>query len=69
MKGKKVLSFKLPNSQSAVEVMRRLGELRANLEAEAKLNRIVLTIHGPSSEIKKVSREVREIIKGVHGGS
>ena len=47
MKGKKVLSFKLPNSQSAVEVMRRLGELRANLEAEAKLNRIVLTIHGP----------------------
>lgn len=63
MRFKRVLNFKIDNSQQAVKVVKALSELDADIVADSTPSSIKITIHGSKDEIRKVSRKIWALVK------
>jgi hypothetical protein len=55
---KRTLSIKVANTVQAVELMRMLGELDADIIAESRLGVVIIRIYGSKDEIRDLARKI-----------
>jgi hypothetical protein len=55
---KRTLSVKVANTRQAVELMRMLGELEADIIAESRLGVVKIRIYGSKDEIRGLARKI-----------
>jgi hypothetical protein len=55
---KRTLSVKVANTGQAVELMRMLGELDADIIAESRLGVVKIRIYGSKDEIRDLARKI-----------
>ena len=58
---KRTLSVKVANTGQAVELMRMLGELDADIIAESRLGVVKIRIYGSKDEIRDLARKILAI--------
>jgi hypothetical protein len=59
------ISLILKDSPGAVELVRRLGELEHDLEAEVRGTHVTIQIKGSREEVERAREEVEEILRQV----
>jgi hypothetical protein len=60
---RKVFSLILKDPSGAVELVRRLGELEYDMEAEVRGARVTIEIRGSREEVKRVREEMEGILR------
>jgi hypothetical protein len=60
---RKVFSLILKDPSGAVELVRRLGELKYDMEAEVRGSRVILEIKGSREEVKRAREEMENILR------
>lgn len=63
MRFKRVLNFKVDSSEQAVEVVKALCELDADIVADSTPSSIKITIHGSKDKVREVSRKISALVK------
>ena len=58
---KRTLSVKVANTGQAVELMRALGELEADIIAESRPGVVKIRIYGSKEEVRDISRKILAI--------
>lgn len=58
---KRVLSVKVADTGQAVELMRALGELKADIIAESRLGIVKIRIYGSKEEVRDLARKILAI--------
>lgn len=58
---KRTLTVKVANTGQAVELMRMLGELDADIIAESRLGVVKIRIYGSKNEIRDLARKILAI--------
>jgi hypothetical protein len=55
---KRVLSVKVADTGQAIEIMRALGELEANIVAESRPGIVKIRIYGSKEEVRDLTRKI-----------
>jgi len=58
---KRVLSVKVADTRQAVEIMRALGELEADIIAESRPGVVKIRIYGSKEEVRDLTRKILAI--------
>lgn len=60
---KKKLRIKVSDTASLIKLMRALGEISADIDAEGSGNSVDICIYGDEEEIKSAVRKIRQIAR------
>lgn len=63
MQFKRVLNFKVDSSEQAVEIVKALGELDADIVADSTPSSIKITIRGSKDKVREVSKKISALVK------
>lgn len=63
MRFKRVLNFRIDSSKQAVEVVKALSELDADIVADSTPSSIKITVRGSKDKIRVVSKKISALVK------
>ncbi len=62
-RAKRVVNIPVRDSAQMLEIMKRLGTLDADLEAETRPGLIRIVLHGSSAEVQDLELKIKDFIK------